>query len=141
MEDLFGSVQDAKKSDAFERFKKAYPKRAGANPWKPAATKFAALVKSGVDPEKIISAAAAMAIEEKRKVGTEFIPMAVTWLNQQRYGDVSAAEATPRIEDHWVTVLESYRRFKIWSRYAGPDPDSPACRCPLPLLQQYGLRP
>jgi hypothetical protein len=127
---------------SFERFKKAYPKRDGANPWKPAEAKFVRLVKSGVDPELIIAGARLLAVEEHARgnIGTKFIPMAVTWLNQQRYAD--SAEAAPDAEpdQHWDAILDSYKRFNHWSRWAGPDPASPACRCPVELLVKHGLR-
>lgn len=46
-------------------------------------------VASGVDPEKIISAAQEWTQQEKEngKLGTEYVAMAVTWLNQKRYED------------------------------------------------------
>jgi hypothetical protein len=44
----------ARANDTFDRFKAAYPRRDGANPWQPAEKKFNALVKTGVDPEAMI---------------------------------------------------------------------------------------
>ncbi|MES2602117.1 MAG: hypothetical protein V4602_15045, partial [Pseudomonadota bacterium] len=68
-------------SDAFDRFKAAFPRRDGANPWQPAEKKFNALVKTGVDAEVMIAAAAALARDEASRgnVGTKFIPQAITW--------------------------------------------------------------
>jgi len=51
MTDLFQIEPQPKKVDAFDRFKRTYPKRDGANPWQPAKLKFDRLVKGGVDPE------------------------------------------------------------------------------------------
>jgi hypothetical protein len=50
-------------------------------------------VKTGVDPEVMISAAAGLAREESERgnVGTKFIPQAITWLNQQRFHDFATA--------------------------------------------------
>jgi hypothetical protein len=90
----------ARASDAFERFKKSYPRREGANPWQPAEKKFNALVKTGVDPEIMIRAAAELAREEgaRGNAGTKFIPQAMTWLNQQRFTDYAAAAAALELE-------------------------------------------
>jgi hypothetical protein len=128
-------------SDAFSRFKAAYPRRDGANPWQPAEKKFAALVKTGVDPEAMIAAAAALAREEsvRGNAGTKFIPQALTWLNQQRFQDQAVASFDNRAEFDWDAVLTSYKKFGHWSREAGPDLSSPACRAPKELLEKYGL--
>src|SRR5579859_3628532 len=107
----------------FDRFKAAYPKREGSNPWKPAEQKFNSLMKAGIEPERIISAAQQFAREEAKNVGTRFIPMAVTWLNQWRFADIVVDEpraGPPRID--WDAICKSYTMFGRWSRWAGPDP-------------------
>jgi hypothetical protein len=127
-------------SDAFERFKAAWPKRDGANPWQPAEKKFWALVKTGVDPEIMITAAVALAREEgaRGNIGTKFIPQAITWLNQQRFQDYAAASFDGD-ELNWDAVLSDFKKSGRWSRFAGPDLESPACRAPKDLLEKYGL--
>lgn len=72
-------------SQKFERFYAVYPKRTNR---KPAILKFCAAVKSGVDPEHIISAAARFA-EAHRLAGTDkqYIPAPDVWLNKGRYDD------------------------------------------------------
>jgi hypothetical protein len=76
----------------FEEFWGKYPKRDGANPKEPARKKFLAAVKSGADPEAIIRAAKRSADEARSngQIGTPYVPQAVTWLNQQRWGDYPA---------------------------------------------------
>lgn len=130
-----------KSSEAFEKFKKAYPRRDGANPWQPAEKKFNALVKTGVDPEAMIAAAVALAREEgaRGNLGTKFIPQAITWLNQQRFQDYAAAAFDDRADLDWDAVLTSYKKFGHWSPQAGPDLNSPACRAPPDMLAKYGL--
>lgn len=129
--------------ETFLRFRSAYPKRDGSNPWKPAEKKFEALVKSGVDPEKLIAAAKQFTTEEgaRGKIGTPFIPMAATWLNQRRYADYEEPAITddPSTDRFWDDVLTTYKKFGRWSRWAGPDLDSPACKCPREMLEKYGL--
>jgi hypothetical protein len=56
-------VEDSK----FEEFWRAYPRRDGPNPRKPAEQKFNALAKTGVDPDVMIQAAKSLAIEESRR--------------------------------------------------------------------------
>jgi hypothetical protein len=130
-------------SDAFERFKRAYPRRDGANPWLPAEKKFLALVKTGVDPNLIIQGAEAMAREERARgnVGTKFIPQAITWLNQQRFQDIAAAafSAEPAAID-WDQACHQWAKLRMWPRGIGSDPESPACRAPPEILEKHGLR-
>jgi hypothetical protein len=78
--------------DRFDDFWSAYPQREGANPRKPAETKFNALVKTGVDPEMLIAEAKKLASLEagRGNIKTKFIPQAITWLNQQRWADHAA---------------------------------------------------
>lgn len=75
--------------DPFEEFWKSYPKRDGANPKAPARKKFLAHIKSGVDPQIIISGARRYAAEMRTKgqFATPYVAQAITWLNQQRYDD------------------------------------------------------
>ena len=134
----------ARVSEAFNRFKAAFPRRDGANPWQPAEKKFNALVKTGVDPLVMIAAAAALAREEgaRGNVGTKFIPQALTWLNQQRFQDHAAAafdaSSSSEVLD-WDSVVSFYKKTGIWSRHAGSDPSSPACKAPRELLEKYGI--
>lgn len=132
-------------SDDFSRFKSAYPRRDGANPWPPAEKKFNALVKTGVNPEIIIAAARALALEEGKlgNVGTKFIPKAINWLNQQSFQDyaaVSFSSSSEPAEINWDGVLSFYKKTGVWTRDVGPDPDSIACRAPRDLLEKYGIR-
>ena len=77
--------------EQFERFWSVKPKRRGSNPKDQARLKFARAVAGGCDPEKIISAAQRWANDEREngKDGTEYVAMAVTWLNQKRFNDYS----------------------------------------------------
>lgn len=83
---------DSKVEEAFEKFWSVKPKRRGSNPKDLARIKFTRCVVNGCDPEKIISAAQQWAAQEREngKDGTEYVAMAVTWLNQKRFNDYSA---------------------------------------------------
>jgi hypothetical protein len=39
----------------------------------------------------------------------------------------------------WKHVLSFYKKTGNWSKWAGPDPDSAACRAPPDLLREFGL--
>jgi len=142
------SVAKATRPDAsdFEEFWKAYPRRDGPNPRKPAESKFIALVKTGVDPAVMIGAARELTSQETARgnIGTRFIPQAITWLSQQRWSDhaaVAFASDVPKEVD-WDAVCESYKKYGIWSKHApGNDPGSPSCLCPPEILEKHGLLP
>lgn len=75
--------------EAFEEFWSVKPRRKGANPKDQARLKFSRAVANGADPQKIVGAARAWtkAEAENGKLGTEYVAMAVTWLNQNRFND------------------------------------------------------
>ena len=81
--------ENASPSVGFEEFKKEYPKRDGANPWKPARAVFDGLVKRGNDAKRIINGARAYRTECDRKslTGTDKVAQALTWLRQERFID------------------------------------------------------
>lgn len=125
-----------------DRFWSIYPKREGSNPRKPASDKFAALVRSGVDAEAIIAAAARYAAELKAqgKAGTVFVAQAQTWLNQQRFSDYSPSStaSTPAMAsvEQWEARLGYARKTAAWDRPKwGPPPTEPGCVVPPELLK------
>lgn len=126
----------------FDEFWKVYPRRLGDNPRKPAEDKFNRLVKTGVDPSVMIEAVKAMALTKAADVGTQFIPQAVTWLNQQRWIDHAAVafEKPPdlNIEDQ----VERFSRGLPWSsKWYGPEPGHSGCKASSEVLAKYGLLP
>jgi hypothetical protein len=101
----------------FDEFWKEYPKRDGDNPRKTAEKKFAALVKTGVDPEVIIAGAkrASMEARKRNDYGTRFIPQAIKWLNDQRFLDI-AVETFAGADDGMVEVLDQLQ-LEAWDAY------------------------
>jgi hypothetical protein len=83
------AVAKATRPDPFEDFWKIYPKRDGANPKAPARKKYLAALKAGASSEDILAATKRFAEEARSKgqIGTPYVPQAITWLNQQRWGD------------------------------------------------------
>lgn len=130
----------------FEEFWKAYPRRKGDNPRKTAEAKFNALVKTGLDPQMLIDAIKQYAIDKADKIGTEYIPMASTWLNQQRWTDHAAVAALQHLggEAAQFPIEEAVKMFAkggFWSRHAGPEPGLTGCKASPELLAKYGLLP
>jgi hypothetical protein len=129
----------------FDEFWQAYPRRDGPNPRKPAEVKFNALVQTGLDPEMLIAAVCKLASDEAARgnVGTRFIPLASTWLNQQRWADhaavaVAAALAAPSMSIE--TALDQYVRLGIWSRHAPcGEPGTTSCTATAEQLAKHGL--
>jgi hypothetical protein len=113
------SVADATRpveESKFEEFWKAYPRRDGPNPKKPAEQKFNALAKTGVDPDVMIAGAKQLAVEESRrgKIGTPYVAQAVTWLNQQRWTDHAATAFAA--DDGMIEVLDQLQ-LEAWDAY------------------------
>ena len=95
--------------ESFDRFYEAYPKRVNRQA---AVRKFEAAVKSGVDPEKLISAACRYAVAcQTEKTERRFIKAPDVWLNKGCYDD----EISPNGHDpppKKVSVEESERRWQ-----------------------------
>lgn len=86
-----GSKADKVAAEAeFTALAKAYPRRKGGNPLKPARAKFDAAVRRGVPAATILAAARSFAAEcaGDGRAGTEFVPMLSTWLNQERWQQI-----------------------------------------------------
>jgi hypothetical protein len=74
--------------DAFDDFKKAYPRREGANPWPPARKLYLAALKAGATPEEILHGVRRLAERERKNVGTPYIPQAVKWLRNRGWEEL-----------------------------------------------------
>lgn len=72
-----------------ERFWPNYPKRAGGNPKESARKKIVQLVTGGENPEIILDGLRRLVrgLRARQKVGSEFVPMAITWLNRKGWLD------------------------------------------------------
>jgi hypothetical protein len=94
----------------FPEFKAAYPKRSGSTGWAKAEKIFDRLVAKGIPPDTLIDGAASYCEQQEalEKVGTEFVKMAQTWLNQEGWKDVEAAESTS-FEERYRRAREAFR--------------------------------
>lgn len=70
-------------------------------------------LRHGSDPEKIIAGAKAYEKELGSKVGTEFVCMAVTWLNQRRWEDYEIQQKPLITANQEAELLERYRKRRI----------------------------
>lgn len=95
-------------SDEFERAWKAYPKRSGGNPKKAAYQKWQARVKSGVDPEVMISGVERYAkhCKAEGKINTQFVMQGSTFFGPS---------------EHYLESYggESGQRMMYWDDVAG----------------------
>lgn len=66
-----------------------YPKRDGGNPKEPARKKIVAAVISGENPDLILAGVRRLkhGLAARNKIGTEFVPMAITWINRRGWDD------------------------------------------------------
>jgi hypothetical protein len=46
----------------------------------------------------------------------------------------------PLTDEQWEETLSAYKKYGLWSKYAGPEPESPACRCPRELLAKFDIQ-
>lgn len=97
-------------NDLFARFWSVYPRRHGSAGKAIARVKFERACRK-VDPEVLIAAARQYAAENEKKVGTEFIAMASTWLTQRRWEDYESEPDRPRLSDaERDRLMEQWRR-------------------------------
>jgi hypothetical protein len=103
----------------FPEFRAAYPKRAGSTPWTKAGKIFDRLVAKGsATPEQLIAGAQAYAQQQQAldKVGTEYVAMPTTWLNQERWRDASDGYSA-KASGLQLSDQERYERAREAFRY------------------------
>lgn len=109
-------IPDEPKADPvaedFKRFMAAYPKRKGGSPRQPAERAFRRALRKGTTPAALVEAAEAFhrAAEADGKVGTEFIPHAATWLNQERWRDSGPPDEAEERRPMTAAELEIFER-------------------------------
>lgn len=124
-----------------------FPKREGANPRKTAEAAYVKARSRGVERATIEAGIRAFAAEwrSQPKDRLRYVPQAVTWLNQERWGDAGparAAAAEPaRNEPLERHKLEMFRSRGTWPIGWGPRPGEAGCTSPEHLLAEYGFTP
>ena len=94
---LFANAHIARAPDRFEEFWKIYPKREGPNSKQSALKSWKAALGKKHDPQAIIDGVTRYRreLEEADEIGTRFVAMASTYLNQERWNDDTSDEAGP----------------------------------------------
>jgi len=112
-------------NDDFEKFKEAYPKRDGGNPWPPAQRLFEAAVRDGTPAEQIIAAARAGVGFDKDAIGTKFIPQAVKWLRGKYYLDyLNGTEADNKRRAELELMMEAKGYVWLENKWVQKPPDA-----------------
>jgi len=95
------SAKASTEHPAFAEFWKAYPSRSPhTNPRKPAAVQFGKAVKAGTDPTTISTGARNYALAVvNNHTDPQFIPMASTWLSQNRWEEHQQPPVPMRRDD------------------------------------------
>lgn len=132
---------------AFVRFWDNRAKRTGGDPREPCRRKFTALVASGISPD-VIEAGMRRHIATQRsigKLGTEFVPMTITWLNQHGFKDDAPKSDKQNVvqldparftADEWAPILRVWRMTNSWkTALHGPEPGRAGCLVPGELLE------
>lgn len=123
----------------FEKFKRAYPRRKGSNPWQPARKKLDTLITNGATTlDEVVLALQRCAGYDPDKRDTEYIPQAVKWLNDQRWRDVPAAPTVPVPINPGEREVEFFKRVGRWNAAYGPEPGQIGCRVPTEILAKFG---
>jgi hypothetical protein len=89
--------------EKFLEFKKAYPKRKGGNPWTAARKVWESAIKRGVDPAAILGGLRRFTDDERKNIGTPYIPQAVKWLRDERWLDYGPVDVGAASVSHIVT--------------------------------------
>lgn len=149
----------------FEGWWKLYPKRLGNNPRKPALASYISARRHGATAKEIAAGIyweriALMKHPEGNRIGTQFVPMASTWLNQERWKSYADKGEPPVIKTAdqaqadrfgceigpgdglWGTYLERFQRTGVWGDgkvALGPPPGTYGCQAPRNRLLQWDL--
>lgn len=96
----------------FYSFWAAYPRRKGANPRAVAEKKYLLAIKNGATPEHLLSSVLKYTdeLKEQNLIGTPYVCMASTWLNQKRWLDYApdpAGEAR-------INKADTFMKSKGW---------------------------
>ncbi|KQU30254.1 hypothetical protein ASG63_17440 [Methylobacterium sp. Leaf94] len=118
---------------------------------------YAKVIRDGADPAAILKAVRAHAadLQAKGKVGTEFVPLATTWLNQARFErfaqgggvDGSSASADPAAYLATLSADDWRGHLRRWKTTGGqwtlaqrtPPPDDPRTLVPAGVLAEFGI--
>jgi hypothetical protein len=132
--------------EQFANFWGAYPSRGkAANPRKPAVKAFNAAVSRGAVPDDLVRLAPTAASADKH--GTEFVPQATTWLNEDRWKDAPKADTAKPLDETVVwrdrvriwTTSNSPPDRRFWPESWGPPPHKSNPKIPPAVVAEFNL--
>lgn len=111
-----------------KQFWPAYPKRFGSNPKEPAKKKIVAAILKGEKSAEILAGVNRLytSLERTGKIGTEFVPMALTWINRKSWKDdpLPAGNGKSKNEKSFFDIAqESYLKAEEYERENGTGTD------------------
>lgn len=94
-------------SDEFEDFWNTYPKRKGSNSKKKAHAAWRSALKAGATRERVMDGARRYRefCDSENKTGTQFVAMAATWLNQERWDDELEGETPNNGNERHINLM------------------------------------
>jgi hypothetical protein len=141
-------IVDLKTRVFFDEFWKAYPRRDSDEQQNRAETAFSALVKAGVDPKVITFTATAYAAKCRKQntYATRYVKQAWRWMAEQDFSGASPAPPTDALSEAAVkdwrgAVTRWIVNESVWPKWAGNDPRSTSCRCPIEIMAECGFCP
>jgi hypothetical protein len=88
--------------------------------------------------EDICLAVIAGIVPKKPNVGLSYFDNPIKEAHASKAPPRQAVPMKPEQVD-WDTTLKMFKRTGYWSKWAGPDLESPACQAPVEMLEKYGL--
>jgi hypothetical protein len=73
-----------------------------------------------------------------------WVQRAVEYQAKMKAATAAATNGAALVEDDkfWESAINSWKKFGRWpAQHCGPDPESPACRCPREVLERHGICP
>jgi|TARA_R110000823_G_scaffold261359_2_gene382078 hypothetical protein len=104
--------------EEFEKFWKAYPRRTGSNPKNQAYRAWRKAIKV-VTPERLRSTLPGYFAALNGKVGTEYVLMAATYLNQNRYEEFLVDQTADKKETLPPKLPDCSRKKDLYNKVGG----------------------
>jgi len=125
-------------ADEFDEFWTAYPGRDGANPRKPALSRYRSARKTGATAAELLAGAKALAAKHAGDKGADrrFVPRTTTWLSEERWKadkPPPCARSASGIEGNDIS---SWLRGAEWPSILGPPPHQPGFRGDLAVAER-----
>jgi len=68
-----------------------------------------------------------------------WVQRAVDWQAKNKPPPAPELPTMQSVAFDWEAVVRTYHKTGYWSAQAGPDPESPACKCPREILEKHAI--